>query len=298
MLVSDLHLCAKPPVARSGEPDWFAAMARPLREISHLAKTYDVPVFYAGDIFDRWNAGPQVINFALQNLHPGHAVPGQHDLPNHNYGDIEKTAYWTLVEAGILTNLPPGEVQYVADVAITGFPWGYPPAPAAPKPRPGCLRVAIIHRFIYTDAATGYPGADPGLRVGASLAGLRGYDVAAYGDNHKGFIITKHGTTICNCGGLMRRKTDERNYRPGVGLLTDGGDVVRHYLDTTDDIFAEYTEAEEHMGKLLDMSAFTDGLESLGGGDALVFEAAVRRFLDTNKPSRAVRDIVMETLEK
>ena len=30
ILCSDLHLQMKPPVARSAEPDWFAAMRRPL----------------------------------------------------------------------------------------------------------------------------------------------------------------------------------------------------------------------------------------------------------------------------
>jgi len=295
--VSDLHLQARAPIARSSEPDWFAAMARPLEEIAALVEKHDCPVLYAGDIFDRWNASPEVINFALRHLPRGYAVPGQHDLPNHSYLDIKRSAYWTLVEAAHLINVLPGEPILLDNgVLIYGFPWGVDLKPK-PSTSSGILNVALIHKYIWTKE-TGYVGAPDTARVSAYTGPMAGHDVAVFGDNHKGFIQHhKNGPCIINCGGLMRRKVDERKYRPGVGLLLADGTVERHYLDTTEDKFITATEAEEVVGKLLDMSSFVDGLHGLEANDALDFTAAITRFIQDNDIPKRVAEIILQSTE-
>ena len=298
ILVSDIHLQARAPVARSTEPDWFAAMLRPLEEIGALAERHDAPVLYAGDIFDRWNSSPEVINFAIKHLPRGHAVPGQHDLPNHNYDDIKRSAYWTLVEAGRLVNLEPGVGTNVAGVCVYGWPWGFGIGPPTEPPEPGRLRVAVCHAFIYTPA-TGYPGAPPASRITAFKERLAGYDVAAFGDNHKGFIKTiRDGPTVINCGGLMCRKVDEVSYEPGVGLLLADGTVERHLLDCSEDMFIDITEAAELVERALDMTEFVSGLRGLGASDALDFVEALKRFLDGNNITDRIRSIVLEASGK
>lgn len=298
ILASDIHLQAKAPVARSTEPDWFEAMARPLREIEDLKDRYKCPVLYAGDIFDRWNAAPEVINFALQNLPQGYAIPGQHDLPNHNYDDIKRSAYWTLVESGKIEDIPPSaHPTLIRDgLYAYGFPWGFKPVPKQRETDGLC--VALVHQFIWTTKATGYTGATQESRIGASMASLAGYDAVAFGDNHKGFITrpTASGPAVCNCGGMMRRKTDERDAQPGVGLLWSDGTVTRHYFDTTADRFIQLTAETEAVEKLLDMTDFVIGLRELSGDDALDFETALRQFLDTNKTAKRVRDIILDTI--
>lgn len=298
IFVADLHLQAKPPVCRSAEPDWFEAMARPLKELQGLVDEYKVPVLYAGDIFDRWDARPEVVNFALTHLPPGYAVPGQHDLPNHSYDEIKRSAYWTLVEAERLINIPIDDHIVIASAGLVvyGFPWGYPPRPLSEE-QAACklLSIALIHRFIYTKT-TGYPGAPPEARVPAYKAALAGYDAAVFGDNHKGFIQPGN-PTICNCGGFMRRKVDERDYRPGVGLLHTDGTVTRHYFDTSEDAFAEISEAEEAVAKVLDMSAFVDGLRGLESDDALDFIAAMERFIRENDVPQRVAEIMIQASE-
>lgn len=296
IFVADLHLQAKAPLARSTEPDWFEAVARPLAEISGLALRYKAPVLYAGDIFDRWNAAPEVINFALAHLPPGYAVPGQHDLPNHNYDEIKRSAYWTLVEAGKLVNLPPNhpfEIYEWGGLTVYGYPWGYEQIPLDGGDGDG-LHVAIAHKFVYTKD-TGYPGAPTDGQISACRQNLAGYDVAVFGDNHKGFTYrVKGGSLVFNCGGMMRRKIDERDYKPSIGLLHSDGTVTRHYLDTTQDKFVESTEAEELVEKLLDMTEFVAELRGLGTDDALDFGTAIRRFLDSNRVSGRTRDLVLE----
>lgn len=297
ILVSDIHLQARAPIARSPEPDWFEAMARPLAEIEALAEEHDAPVVYAGDIFDRWNSSAEVINFALERLPRGFAVPGQHDLPHHNYDDIKRSAYWTLVEADHITNLEPGDPTPAGELTLYGWPWGFDARPPGP-PLPGTeLTVAVVHRYVWT-RGTGYPGAPDTARVGAYHREFGRYDVAAFGDNHIGFISNwKDGGVVCNCGGLMRRKTDEREYRPGVGLLLNDGTVERHYLDTSQDEFIRATEAEEMVEQLLDMGGFLKSLRDLGVNEALDFTVAVRRFLHENPTADRVAEIILSAIE-
>jgi len=300
ILVSDIHLQARPPVARSTEPDWWAAMARPLIEIQDLVKKYECPVLYAGDIFNRWDPRPEVINFALKYLPKGFAIPGQHDLPNHNYDEIRRSAYWTLVEAGHLINLPPGTPFAIGNLMIWAYPWGQLPTPLKPRDRDGKLRVALTHQFIWTEN-TGYPGAPTIERVSAHRHRLTGYDVGVFGDNHKGFTHlfgpTGDGPCVFNCGGLMRRKVDEEYYRPGVGLLHIDGRVTRHYLDISEDQFIHHTEAEETVKELLGMTDFVSELQDLEASDALNFTVAIKRFLKDNKVAKRVTEIILQSCE-
>ena len=307
ILASDIHLQQTAPLARSAEPDWYAAMARPLGQLRDLADKLDVPVVYAGDIFDKWNPSAELINFALRHLPRGYAVPGQHDLPNHSYKEIRRSGYWTLCEAGVLHNLEPGELVQIAPgitehlggtvtntpgVYAVGFPWDQPVAPLPDNMADG-LYLAVVHAYCYNSKHTSYPGAPPQARASVARSALQGFDAAAYGDNHKGFIDHRKGLTICNCGGFMRRKTDEVGYRPGVGLLLGDGRVARHYLDTSEDQFIELTDAEAAVGKVLDMGDFVDGLDGLGADGNLDFVEALGRTLTNNKTDKAVREIVM-----
>ncbi|GAG04154.1 unnamed protein product, partial [marine sediment metagenome] len=163
LLCSDLHLSHVPPAARSAESDWYAAMKRPLDEIRELARLHgkadglkQVKILCAGDVFDssgadrrRWNSPPELINFAIDALPEGmYCIPGQHDLPNHNYGEIKRSAYWTLAKAGKLHNLPPGKSMLLrldGSATVTAFPWGYEIEP--PK---GRKRVATDLRIVMT----------------------------------------------------------------------------------------------------------------------------------------------------
>lgn len=297
ILAADIHLQTRPPIARSEEPDWWGAMARPLKEIWLLANKHDAPVIYAGDIFDKWNASPELINFAIENLPCGFAVAGQHDLPNHNYDEIRRSAYWTLVKAGIIHNIRPGETINTRtfrndrwDLWVTGWPWGFDPKP--PEQEKG-LRVAAIHKFIWTNN-TGYHGAPEEDRIPVYKKKLKGYDAALFGDNHIGFDRVYNGTSIFNCGSIMRRHTDQADYWPGVGLLHANGTVTRHYLDTSEDVLIETTKAEEAAEKLLDMTAFVEELRGLDANDALNFVVALERFLRDNKVAGRVARVVLE----
>ena len=87
IIVSDLHLRHKPAKARSDDKPWYRAMLRALNEVRHVRDEVGGELFYPGDIFHSPEEPVELVNFAIDNLLPGYGIPGQHDLPFHNYGD-------------------------------------------------------------------------------------------------------------------------------------------------------------------------------------------------------------------
>ena len=294
---ADLHLSHTPPLARSGEPDWYAAMKRPLDELRDLAEEHHAPIICAGDIFEKWNSPPELINFAIKHLPEMYTIPGQHDLPHHRLEDIERSAYWTLVEAGTIREIVPHTFTVIdADkLILRGFPWGV----EAAKRYQGLsdrtpLYVAVIHQYVGMPGSM-YPGAPQTASVSSPALQdkLEGYGVAVFGDNHIGFGSYVGGCLAYNCGTLMRRKSDEINYKPGVGLLHENGTVKTHYLDTSEDVIEA---VEKPTDDELDISEFVEELNGLGG-DFLEFADAVERYVKSHGIKQCVNEVIQRVME-
>jgi DNA repair exonuclease SbcCD nuclease subunit len=258
-------------------------MGRPLREIRDLASSLKVPVICAGDIFDRWNSPPELINFALENLPFMYAVPGQHDLPSHRTDLIQKSAYHTLELAGRIKTIPSGGMTLSDDLSAHGFGWGCEVTP----PYGGVgVGLAVVHSFIWTDDY-GYPGAPMSATVKQFKKKLKGYDAAVFGDNHKGFLAG----SILNCGTLFRRKADEISYRPSIGVLFLSGAMDRRPLR----IEGEYIESLESVDQPK-IDDFGDFMKHLGDlrAEPLSFREFLERCMGT--ADEGVRKILTEVL--
>lgn len=295
---SDLHLQLKPPPARAGEPDWFEAMARPLREIREGALELDVPVLCNGDIFDKWNAEAELISFAMRELPDNmYCIPGQHDLPYHNYVDIKRSAYWTLVESGKIRHCGKQiSVEWNNEdhlLRIHPFPWGFEVVPFK-KPDTAVVDVAMIHSYIWR-IGSGYNGAPREAIVSKWDKRLRGYDTAVFGDNHKGFNV---GGRVFNCGSMMRRHTDQFDYKPQIGLIHRSGKVTSHFLDTSKDVFEDCAETRqaEQLGDDTTIKAFCRELGNLKD-QAISFGEAVEKFLRDYVGHPEVRELVLRAVE-
>lgn len=298
LVCSDIHLSLTPPPARAGESDWFTAMDRPLRQMRKWAKQYDVPVICAGDIFDRWNPTSELINFALEAL-PRRmiAIPGQHDLPYHNLGDWQRSGFGVLVRAGHLVYLTPDEAHQLNGIWVWGFPWGVPIVPRHPR-RDDNIQVAVVHAYIW-QKGKGYPGAREDQRITAYADQLKGYDVAVFGDNHKGFTGWAGHTLVHNNGGLMRRKSDEVDYHPRCGLLYRNGEMESLHFNLKEEVFAADTKTviKEH-----DDEAMRKFLDDIGGLEksSLDFKDALRQWLQAHqgKTSAGVQSLILKALDE
>jgi len=304
ILTADWHLSHKAPVWRSNEPDWYAAMKRPLLEIEELSKKHrDCPVFATGDIFDKWNSPAELINFAIKNI-PREviAIPGQHDLPNHNIKELSRSAFASLTLSKA--------IKYVRDtysnkhkVHTTTFPYGYP-IEKLDKCYLDFVNIALVHDYVWISKHS-YPNAPEEKRVPLRPKKKNmvdnkyyGYDVIVYGDNHKGFKTYVGDTTIFNCGTLMRRKSDEEDYKPQVGLLYDDGSVEAYYLDVSEDkhLTAEAAKQMEEIEEL-DITELATELKKLGSS-ALDFADAIKHQCRKSKIEKPVRDVLNKAMEK
>jgi DNA repair exonuclease SbcCD nuclease subunit len=303
---SDWHLSHKPPVWRSNEPDWYAAMQRPLDEINNLVKKYKCKVFCAGDIFDKWNSPPELINWTMQHIPPDvYSIPGQHDIPNHNIREMKKSAYRTLcMGREIICNLHPETYDTFpfmiddANVEIWAWPFG---KQLKSIPVDNTFAIALVHDYAWIPGFS-YPNAPKEKHLFMKSQHLingkyYGYDVIVYGDNHKSFQTQIGKTTIFNCGTLMRRKSDEENYKPQVGLLYSDGSVEPHYLDISRDkhLAAEEAKPREQMEEL-DMDELADELRKLGSS-ALDFSDAVKQYCVSKGVKEPVQDIILKAME-
>ncbi len=285
---SDLHLSLKAPVYRSNEPDWLEAQGRVLDQLQELVDRYDAPLVYAGDIFDRPDNPAELVNFALKRVPFGHAVPGQHDLLHHNYADRRKTSYWTLVEAGKIVNLEYGVPQPAGAMVLHGFPWGFQHY-SIQSAHSLALEVAVVHAYCwYNDASYKDAPKEQCMLDRAKL--LEGYDAVIIGDNHKFFQMNKY----MNCGTLLRRKRDEADHQPCVGLLMSDGKWQRHLLDTSKDVYCEVEE--EKIQEPVNVELFIKGLRALEKAPCYDYLQAVVQYMDAEATVPDVRQMVLSYL--
>lgn len=246
ILCSDMHLSATPPVARSGEPDWYAAMGRVFDQIQKVRSKVGIqtiPIICAGDVFHHWRSPPELINFALDKMPVMYAIPGQHDMPMHNRDLMHKSAFETLVRAERIIPLDSdGLLLPTFDILVRGFGFGEKIIRHS-DPRSnisGITSVCVAHQYVWTKHA---PRAISPVRdeLDPDDDRYHGYDVVVFGDNHKPFFIVDHPAgggvrTFFNCGSTMRRSSDDKHI-PRVGVVYDDKTVESVPLDISADHF-------------------------------------------------------------
>jgi len=301
IFVSDLHLSHTPPIWRSCEEDWYAVQERALNELRELKRNYtsysyeDVskcPIFCAGDIFNSWSSPPELINFALEHLPKMYAIPGQHDLPNHNLKEIHRSAYWTLIKAKKIMNLR-APIFLEKGFVIRGFAFGHKITKLDGKNKDH-KHIALIHQYNWVPKAS-YEKAPKKQRVTKKRKEFGGYDIVVCGDNHIAFEKMIGKTLFWNCGGFMRRHSDEIKHRPRVGLLMEDGTIKNHKLKAYRS--DKYISVDPKSDKQADMDLTELGNELLKLNDARFdFQVAVNHYMHKYNVKREVMEIIMKSI--
>ena len=285
IVCADLHLSHTPPAARSVEPDWYAAQGRYLDELVELVEQHGADIYIAGDLFHWWKSPPELINWAIEKLSPAFvfAIPGQHDLPNHNLEEIRKSAFQTLLSVEVVDG--DFTLRVPGPLTVDPFPWG-----CEIKPREvdkhdladQFIHMALIHQYTWIQGHS-YQGAAEESRVGYLAKSLKGYDIAVFGDNHKPFEHHVGNCVVFNCGCLIPRASDERDIRPSVGLVRSDGTITRHYLNThVNDLWAPVAEGDVEYEESTELTEFLQKLETLEAS-TISFHTAIMQLLDEKK---------------
>lgn len=302
--VSDTHFSHEAPRARAEKgKDWYKVMTRYLDQLHKIKEKHKCEVVYAGDITDTWMEPAELTNFLISYMPRGYAIPGQHDLPNHRYEEIRRTPYWTLVQAGIIENLPfrvPIRVGTGHATVLHGFPWGSQVEPC--EVRNDVERhVAVCHSYIWLGSYK-YEGAPAKHHFGRYALQLQGYDVAIFGDNHLGFCNTipagrdiSRTLSILNNGAFIPRRADEQKYQPCVGLVYTDGSIQRVPLDSSKDEWLDEEQEAEEVNT--DMQELVDLLNKTNR-NRLDFAGVLMRSLNNSELCELGRRIVVEALDR
>lgn len=300
VLCADIHLSLNPPRARREELDWFKAMKKPLDEIALVAKHYDVPILCAGDVFDHWKAEPALLNFALRYFPQMWAIPGQHDLPFHNIDLIEKSAFWTMCLAERIRPVlyeAPIAVEN-SDIILHAFPWGRKLKPIDPAKTKRKFHIALVHDYFWMDGFA-YPGASIKTKASQFRDLVKGYHAVIFGDNHKGFKTKLNNVTCWNCGTFMRRKSDEKEYAPQIGLLCASGNILTHRLSTRGEILQTVEEDLEGRWSRTshEMDDFINGLRDVMR-HSFDFIEAIEILISQKSINNDAKKILLEVLDR
>jgi len=300
IVIGDVHLQKKPPKARSAEPDWFAAMKRPLDQIHEILERkecVDAEVLYVGDIVNHWDSSAELINFALENLPKGFSIAGQHDLPNHNIKDIKRSAYWTLVKAGHLEHLPSNlMISINQHISVQGFSWKEKLGLNDP-PRDNVIYIALVHKYIWQSKYNAYRGAPKKNHVAKLAKKLEGFDIAYFGDNHIPFAGNGDNPMIVNCGSLMCRNTDQRNHEPMINFIHYDGSISWESLDTSEDKWLTMDELRKQLPSTIDLRGLTERLIKLGKKPKNFIDL-LEKIIRSKEVGKSVKRIIRELIKE
>jgi DNA repair exonuclease SbcCD nuclease subunit len=264
-----------------------------LDEINVLARELDVPIICAGDMFHYWKQPPELLNFAIRNMPENvYAIPGQHDMPNHNLDEMERSALENMQLTKTVHRIyhfPAMNIKPIG-VRLFGFPYGCKLQKCLPK-APERIDVAVAHQYVWHGKHK-HNKADNKTKL-RNLSKL-GYDVIVFGDNHDGFTVKQGDTTIVNCGTTMRRRLDERDYEPSVWILHSDKSVKRHPLNIDHDKHLE-ADIVKQIGEFENpeqaMATLSRELKKLGVS-ALDFVAALRKHCQTQNVDKEIQHMI------
>ena len=299
VLLSDPHIRSDVPRCRN-EEEFHPSMLAKLEFIKDLCNKHKCPLICTGDIGHHpaksWSIWliERVISI-FKDIDCGvYAVPGQHDLPNHNIEDIRDSAFGILMQAGVIHQLSYIEpVEVGNNILLYGFPFGSEFVNL--KTYKNHRNVAVIHKMIIQDKEL-WPGqTDPKANL---LLKKHNYDLIVSGDNHQAFTEEYKGKLLVNCGSMMRQRSDQIDFQPRVYLWNAEKNSVKiEYLPidkaaVSSDFVKTKKEENDRMEALV--SSLKDDTKAYEAG--LDFEKNTELHVTMNKVSPSVMSKIEEAI--
>jgi DNA repair exonuclease SbcCD nuclease subunit len=291
ILCSDLHIMEKNPVCRTD--DIMKAMVNKLEWLQNLQRKYKCPVLCAGDIFDHWKPSPLLISTALKWL-PDNliAIPGQHDLPQHNLELIEKSGFWALVEAGKLYfKYDVGKKLYDQNYRVYLTPFGKSPR----QPDKEENNILMLHQLTWQKEP--WPGADPKGNARKLLKDNPDFDLIITGDNHQAFTEEYKGRLLVNPGSMLRKSADQIDFRPRVYLWNAESNAVtaEYYPIEKGVLTRQHIDIKEERQNRLD--SFIELIQSDEFEITVDFEKNIMKAMEQSKVPQLIKNKVLEAID-
>lgn len=193
---ADLHLRDSVPVNRID--DYWKAQEKKFQYLIDKAIQKKCNILCAGDFFHKARSSAYLEGWTINQLNKlkKHnlkfiTITGQHDLPNHNIKEIEKSSIWVLKQAGVI------------DLYVTAY-------------EEPCIlekeKIMLLHAMIHKDKSI--PGIEKSLKSISLLKKYTGMDIIITGDNHQYFYESYKNKYLLNCGSMMRMSSNQIDYIP------------------------------------------------------------------------------------
>lgn len=269
ILCSDLHLRATAPKCRID--DFWGAQEKKILILKRVQKKYKIPIICAGDVFDKSISSPFLERWAIENLPKIYAIPGQHDLLNHNLKLYSKTSF-SVLEAS-------RNIELLSDISfdfencrVYGVPYG---EDIKIEVKGKGRKVLVLHRMVYKRKPI--HKSVGGKSSTSLLKKYSEFDLIVTGDNHKFFVDEFEGRLLVNCGSMMRIRSYQVDYSPQYHLWSSEENKIKSFPFPIEEkvMDIDYVEKEKKNNEKLEKMisklkesreaglSFTDNVSSL-----------------------------------
>lgn len=280
LLTADWHIRGDRPRCRIDE-DWIESQRQDIQAVVDIARREKVDeAWVLGDLFHQPRAATEAVNMVLVGLKdlrdacPVYILPGNHDLPYHDYGNLEQSSLGIVLKSfPELRTRDEGEGYDSRGFTLTAAPFSLDPV----DPR---TDVWATHQLVFENSETKPPMAQ-GKIAQDLLDEAPGVHVVVTGDYHRGYVYTgSDGRRVITPGCLNIQAADMDDYKPRVYIWDTATDqVTPHYLPSNSavvvtDYLAAKKERDERMDKCLEVAtaaasvtlSFTDNLKAAAEG--------------------------------
>lgn len=275
LLTADWHIRGDRPRCRIDE-DWIESQRQDIQAVVDVARREKVDeAWVLGDLFHQPRAATEAVNMVLVGLKdlreacPVYILPGNHDLPYHDYGNLEQSSLGI-----VLKSFPELRTREdTSGLTLAAAPFGLDPVDPHAD-------VWATHQLTFENAETKPPMA--GGKIAQDLLDeAPNVRVVVTGDYHRGYVYTgSDGRRVITPGCLNIQAADMDNYKPRVYIWDTATDqVTPHYLPSNSaavvtDYLAAEKERDERMDRCLEVAtsaasvtlSFTDNLKAAAEG--------------------------------
>ncbi len=286
---ADLHLRDDTPICRTD--DYQKAQMGKFRMMCNYAREFGVPILIAGDIFDNWKPShrlvAQVINWTTGLMVI--AVPGQHDLPQHNLQLLDKSGLGVLEAHGwhVLRGGGGGR-ELIPGLLIEGYSFGEEPQKYIKAD------VILWHTMNYPGKPP-YPGCEA-PHCSKLVDRFPNVKLIITGDNHETFTFTRNETVrIINPGAMMRATADQVDHEPVFFTVDKHLSCQRVKFPIEQGVISDRhlvraKKRDEKMESFI--TSITKSTEI-----SLSFESNMEKYFEKNKTDAAVKTMVLKSME-
>lgn len=265
---SDKPICRK--------DDYWQKQKFKIKFIAEIADEHNIPLFFAGDMFDKWDTRVHIMSEIMQLLSDVriYACSGNHDLPYHNSDLFDLCALKTIKVMDIHSKNINKNIEY--DINFHN------------------RNIKLLHQMTYIGNPP-WPGCNAHT-ADVLFKKFKEYDLIVTGDNHKPFVVNKDGRLLVNPGSLMRMSADQIDHKPRVYLWYAESNTVEEIFIPIEEgvISREHIINRENTERRIE--SFISSMSKNKSGSSISFDENIAHYLHDNRINKKTKQIVMECL--